>query len=93
MPLRAYLLNRQRLGELEILSLPKDPSTPDIHAPHWILASQISTAQLNELTSHRAAIATVSYMPLFLVIGLISLSFARTAFQKNLLIAGFRSER
>jgi diguanylate cyclase len=81
---RSYLLNRQRLGALENLSLPKDTSAQGIDAPHWILVSQISPAQLDELTSHRAAIATASYMTLFLVIGIISLSFAKTAVQKKL---------
>lgn len=81
---KIYLLDRKRLGTLENLSLPEETTNPLLHDPYWILVSQISNSKLDELSSSRAAIATGSYLTLFLVTGFISYTFARTAVQKKL---------
>ncbi|MCU7905245.1 MAG: sensor domain-containing diguanylate cyclase [Candidatus Thiodiazotropha sp. (ex Epidulcina cf. delphinae)] len=81
---KAYPLIRANQGtpeNVEMDSLPKEVGSRD---RYWIYLSHLSTELIDQLTARRKIIATVTYFLLFVMMGLISIFFAKNSVQKKL---------
>ncbi|MEW8584369.1 MAG: GGDEF domain-containing protein, partial [Candidatus Thiodiazotropha sp.] len=80
---KAYPLVRQRLGTLENVDETIVPSPNRAQKRYWIYLSHISNNLIADLTAKRMIVATVTYLLLFLVTGVISVLFAKNSVQKK----------
>lgn len=80
---KAYPLVRQRLGTLENVDETVVPSSNRVQERYWIYLSHISNNLIADLTAKRMIVATVTYLLLFLVTGVISVLFAKNSVQKK----------
>jgi diguanylate cyclase (GGDEF)-like protein len=80
---KAYPLNRQRLGTVENIES-EALSGSAVGKRYWVYLSYISNDLIEDLTAKRMITATITYLLLFLVAGVISLLFARNSVQKKL---------
>lgn len=81
---KAYPLIRANQGTVENIemdSLSKESGSGD---RYWIYLSHISPALIEELTAKRKIVATVTYFLLFVMMGLISIFFAKNSVQKKI---------
>ncbi|MCU7803441.1 MAG: sensor domain-containing diguanylate cyclase [Candidatus Thiodiazotropha sp. (ex Lucinoma borealis)] len=81
---KAYPLDRGKLGTVENIEMGVGVSKGRLGDRYWIYLSHISTRLIDELSAKRMIIATVTYLMLFLVTGLISVFFAKNSVQKKL---------
>jgi diguanylate cyclase (GGDEF)-like protein len=82
---KAYPLDQQNLGTLENIAASTAAAIDSgKEKRYWIYLSYISNDLVEELTAKRALIASVNYLLLFLVVGVISALFARNSVQKKL---------
>ncbi|MES9972356.1 MAG: sensor domain-containing diguanylate cyclase [Candidatus Thiodiazotropha sp.] len=81
---KAYPLDQQRLGTLENIDKSITLSVSGREQRYWIYLSHISNSMIEELTAKRMLIATITYLLLFLVTGVISIIFAKNSVQKKL---------
>ncbi|MEW8341985.1 MAG: sensor domain-containing diguanylate cyclase [Candidatus Thiodiazotropha taylori] len=81
---KTYPLDLTRQGTLENIEYLNKPELHQLGKRYWIYLSHISQSKLEELTLKRLVVATVAYLLLFIVSGMISLFFARNAVQKKL---------
>jgi diguanylate cyclase (GGDEF)-like protein len=81
---KVYPLVQQKLGTLENVdySAIVSPDSGDKNR-HFIYLSYISNELIEELTAKRLLIAGITYLLLFLVVGVISFLFARNSVQKK----------
>ncbi|WP_369161448.1 diguanylate cyclase [Candidatus Thiodiazotropha sp. LNASS1] len=80
---RAYPLVRNRLGTLENVDETIVPSPSRAEKRYWIFLSHISNSLIEDLTAKRMIVATITYLLLFLVAGVISVLFAKNSVQKK----------
>ncbi|MEW8141586.1 MAG: sensor domain-containing diguanylate cyclase [Candidatus Thiodiazotropha endolucinida] len=80
---RAYPLVRNRLGTLENVDETIVPSPSRVEKRYWIFLSHISNSLIEDLTAKRMIVATITYLLLFLVAGVISVLFAKNSVQKK----------
>ncbi|MCG7890029.1 MAG: sensor domain-containing diguanylate cyclase [Candidatus Thiodiazotropha endolucinida] len=80
---RAYPLVRKRLGTLENVDESIVPSPNRAEKRYWIFLSHISNNLIEDLTAKRMIVATITYLLLFLVAGVISVLFAKNSVQKK----------
>ncbi|MES9986721.1 MAG: sensor domain-containing diguanylate cyclase [Candidatus Thiodiazotropha endolucinida] len=80
---RAYPLVRNRLGTLENVDESIVPSPNRVEKRYWIFLSHISNSLIEDLTAKRMIVATITYLLLFLVAGVISVLFAKNSVQKK----------
>ncbi|MCG8044095.1 MAG: sensor domain-containing diguanylate cyclase [Candidatus Thiodiazotropha endolucinida] len=80
---RAYPLVRNRLGTLENVDESIVPSPNRAEKRYWIFLSHISNNLIEDLTAKRMIVATITYLLLFLVAGVISVLFAKNSVQKK----------
>ncbi|MES9811553.1 MAG: diguanylate cyclase [Candidatus Thiodiazotropha sp.] len=80
---RAYPLVRNRLGTLENVDETIVPSPNRVEKRYWIFLSHISNSLIEDLTAKRMIVATITYLLLFLVAGVISVLFAKNSVQKK----------
>ncbi|MEW8470960.1 MAG: sensor domain-containing diguanylate cyclase [Candidatus Thiodiazotropha sp.] len=80
---KAYPLVRHRLGTLENVDETVVPSSNRVQERYWIYLSHISNNLIADLTAKRMIVATVTYLLLFLVTGVISVLFAKNSVQKK----------
>ncbi|MEL0584959.1 MAG: GGDEF domain-containing protein [Candidatus Thiodiazotropha sp. (ex. Lucinoma kazani)] len=81
---KAYPLNRDNLGTVENIEKRVAAIENRSGDRYWIYLSHISNNLIADLTAKRMVVATVTYLLLFLVTGLISVFFARNSVQKKL---------
>ncbi|MET0070940.1 MAG: GGDEF domain-containing protein [Candidatus Thiodiazotropha sp.] len=80
---KAYPLVHHRLGTLENVDQTVVPSSNRVQERYWIYLSHISNNLIADLTAKRMIVATVTYLLLFLVTGVISVLFAKNSVQKK----------
>ncbi|MES9991819.1 MAG: diguanylate cyclase [Candidatus Thiodiazotropha sp.] len=80
---KAYPVNRENLGTLENVAEPVTTPANGMNQRYWIYLSHISNSLIEELTAKRMIIATIAYLLLFLVTGIISVLFAKNSVQKR----------
>ncbi|MES9950536.1 MAG: diguanylate cyclase [Candidatus Thiodiazotropha sp.] len=80
---RAYPLVHNRLGTLENVDETIVPSPNRVEKRYWIFLSHISNSLIEDLTAKRMIVATITYLLLFLVAGVISVLFAKNSVQKK----------
>ncbi|MEW8615979.1 MAG: sensor domain-containing diguanylate cyclase [Candidatus Thiodiazotropha endolucinida] len=80
---RAYPLVRKRLGTMENVDESIVPSPNRAEKRYWIFLSHISNNLIEDLTAKRMIVATITYLLLFLVAGVISVLFAKNSVQKK----------
>ncbi|MCU7814474.1 MAG: sensor domain-containing diguanylate cyclase [Candidatus Thiodiazotropha sp. (ex Rostrolucina anterorostrata)] len=81
---KAYPLNRDNLGTVENIEKAVETIESRSGDRYWIYLSHISNNLIADLSARRLVVATVTYLLLFLVSGLISVFFARNNAQKKL---------
>ncbi|MCU7929897.1 MAG: sensor domain-containing diguanylate cyclase [Candidatus Thiodiazotropha sp. (ex Codakia rugifera)] len=81
---KAYPLNRDNLGTVENIEKRVAAIENRSGDRYWIYLSHISNNLIADLTAKRMVVATVTYLLLFLVTGIISVFFARNSVQKKL---------
>jgi diguanylate cyclase (GGDEF)-like protein len=80
---KAYPLQQQRLGTLENIEQSAMQPLSESDQRYWIYVSHISNEMIDDLTAKRMLIATITYLLLFLVTGIISVLFAKNSVQKK----------
>ncbi|MBT3093214.1 MAG: sensor domain-containing diguanylate cyclase [Candidatus Thiodiazotropha sp. (ex Lucina pensylvanica)] len=80
---RAYPLVHKRLGTLENVDESIVPSPNRAEKRYWIFLSHISNNLIEDLTAKRMIVATITYLLLFLVAGVISVLFTKNSVQKK----------
>ena len=81
---KAYPLDRSKQGTLENIEMDALPADRVLGERHWIYLSHISNNLIEDLTAKRLMIASITYLLLFFVTGVISVFFAKNAVQKKL---------
>ncbi|MES9943952.1 MAG: sensor domain-containing diguanylate cyclase [Candidatus Thiodiazotropha sp.] len=80
---KTYPLNQQKLGTLENIEKSVSQSISESDQRYWIYVSHISNHMIDDLMAKRMMIATITYLLLFLVTGIISVLFAKNSVQKK----------
>ncbi|MCU7798124.1 MAG: sensor domain-containing diguanylate cyclase [Candidatus Thiodiazotropha sp. (ex Semelilucina semeliformis)] len=81
---RAFPLNRAKLGSVENIQMDAAADQPTAKDRYWFYVSHISKALIDDLSSKRALISSITYLLLFLVTAFISSIYAKNAVQKKL---------
>ena len=83
---KTYPMDMSKQGTLENIEFSQldSPRERRVGERHWIYLSHISKDKIEELTLKRLVVAAVTYLLLFFVTALISLSFARNSVQKKI---------
>ncbi|MCU7810689.1 MAG: sensor domain-containing diguanylate cyclase [Candidatus Thiodiazotropha sp. (ex Notomyrtea botanica)] len=81
---RAFPLNRAKLGSVENIQMDTEADQPTAKDRYWFYISHISKALIDDLSSKRALISSITYLLLFLVTAFISSIYAKNAVQKKL---------